>query len=113
MSAGFRRRNCRYSTESIRPDVAPWRFQLIAWHAAAMHCVAMGPAEKDYLNYIYDRDGSSKRYADYWLRSWRRKLVVSASNQRFQKTLFSNRQPYFSFRFNTTMMRKSCITALP
>lgn len=80
--------------ESIRPDVAPWHFQSMAWYAAK-HYIAMHRANKAYPNYVHHRDDSPKRYAAYWLRSWRRKIMVSASNHRFQRVLFSNNRPYF------------------
>ncbi len=82
------------SQRNIRGDVAPWHFQWMAWHAA-MHYAAMRRAKKEYPNYLHHRDDSPKHYVEYWLRSWRRKILASAGDHRFQRLLFSNSRPYF------------------
>lgn len=80
--------------QDIRPDIAPWHFQSMAWYAA-MHYAAIRRANEQYPHYLHHRDQSPAHYAAYWLRSWRRKITSSGGNHRFQKLLFSNSQPYF------------------
>jgi len=78
----------------IQPDIAPWHFQSMAWHAA-MHYAAMRLDNKKFPDYLHHRNDSPLHYAAYWLRSWRRKIMVRSDNYRFQRRLFANRQPYF------------------
>ena len=79
---------------SIQPDISPWHFQKMAWHAS-WHYKAMHDARFEFANYVHHRNDDPKQYARYWLRSWRRKVVSHARDHRFQTHLFKDSTPYF------------------
>jgi capsular polysaccharide export protein len=79
---------------SIAPDVSPWHFQKMAWHASR-HYAAMHRARKAFPEYRHHRVEDPYHYAAYWLKSWGRKLRQRGEDGRTQQRLFSDGLPYF------------------
>lgn len=84
----------RGDAAGIQPDISPWHFQKMAFHAA-MHYAAMWRGQADYPNYRHHKDNNPYHYAAYWLRSWRRKLLRRGPDRQRQKSLFNGGRPYY------------------
>jgi len=82
------------ATSGIRSDGSRWHFQSMAWHAS-MHYIAMRRHAGEFPHYEHHRNENPFHYASYWLRSWRRKIMISKVDHRFQKSLFKTAQAYF------------------
>jgi capsular polysaccharide export protein len=80
--------------EGIRPDISPWHFQKMAWHAAN-HYLALWRHRSAYPHYHHHRTEDPFHYAAYWLRSWARKLVRRGPQLRLQAKLFETGLMYF------------------
>jgi capsular polysaccharide export protein len=78
----------------IRPDVSPWHFQKMAWHAAR-HYAALWRHRNDYPHYEHHRIENPFHYAAYWVRSWFRKLLLRGPQSRLQARLFRGGSVYF------------------
>jgi len=79
---------------SIQSDGARWHFQSMAMHAS-MHYIAMHRHTGEFPHYEHHRNVNPLHYASYWLRSWRRKILHSKIDHRFQNKLFASKQAYF------------------
>jgi capsular polysaccharide export protein len=80
--------------EGIRPDISPWHFQKMAWHAAN-HYLALWRGRSGYPHYEHHRIEDPFHYAVYWVRSWARKIVRRGPQLRLQATLFDASPTYF------------------
>lgn len=78
----------------MQPDISPWHFQKMAWHAS-QHYIALDKARTKYAHYQHHRGDSPRQYAAYWLRSWRRKLAHKAADLRFQQSLVGGTRSYY------------------
>jgi len=79
---------------SIQPDSSPWHFQKMAWHASR-HYLAMHQSAKQFVHYMHHRNDEPFTYFVYWLRSWRRKLLHTFIDKRFQTWLFHSGRSYY------------------
>jgi capsular polysaccharide export protein len=80
--------------EGIRPDISPWHFQKMAWHAAN-HYLALWRSRSTYPHYNHHRIEDPFHYAVYWVRSWARKIVRRGAQLRLQAKLFETRPVYY------------------
>ncbi|MGZ5785139.1 MAG: capsular polysaccharide export protein, LipB/KpsS family [Ramlibacter sp.] len=78
----------------IRPDISPWHFQKMAWHAAT-HYAALWRHRSSYPDYVHHRGEDPFHYAAYWMRSWMRKIVRRGPQLRLQAKLFEGGPTYF------------------
>lgn len=79
---------------SIEPDITPWHFQKMAWHAS-LHYMSMHKGASAFPHYRHHRSANPYYYATYWVRSWARKLVKRNPDRAFQRKLFESHSPYF------------------
>jgi capsular polysaccharide export protein len=80
--------------EGIRPDISPWHFQKMAWHAAN-HYLALWRDRSGYAHYEHHRAEDPFHYAVYWVRSWARKIMRRGPQLRLQAKLFEGGHTYF------------------
>jgi capsular polysaccharide export protein len=80
--------------EPSKPDISPWHFQKMCWHAT-WHYLALDRARDEFPHYQHHRGDSPMSYAQYWLRSWTRKLIHQPLDSGFEKRLFASSRPYF------------------
>jgi capsular polysaccharide export protein len=80
--------------EGIQPDISPWHFQKMAWHAAS-HYVALWRHCSAFPHYEHHRLDDPFHYAVYWVRSWLRKVVRRGPQLRLQARLFEAGCTYF------------------
>lgn len=81
---------------SIVPDISPSHFQKMAWQAS-LHYQAMWQARHEFELYQHHRISDPRFYAQYWIRSWLRKLTHLHPSHRLQRHLFAHKasRPYF------------------
>ena len=80
--------------QGIEPDISPWHFQKMAWHASR-HYAAMHLRSADFSNYQHHRNANPYHYAKYWMRSWGIKLLRKSADRRFQAQLLAHPRSYF------------------
>ena len=79
---------------ALQPDISPWHFQKMAWHAS-QHYSALHRERRKYPHYQHHRKSDPYYYAHYWVRSWMRKLAHRSADGRLQEELFKRERPYF------------------
>lgn len=79
---------------ALQPDISPWHFQKMAWHAS-QHYSALHRDRRRYPHYQHHRKDDPYFYARYWVRSWMRKMARSSGDYKLQEQLFKRERPYF------------------
>jgi capsular polysaccharide export protein len=82
------------ASSGVQPDVVPWHFQKMAWHAS-QHYLALRRDAAAFPHYVHHRIDDPDFYAAYWLRSWGRKLRRRGADRQLQARLFREQRPYF------------------
>ena len=98
---GFSRTMARYlwspeagSEAGIQPDITPRHFQKMTVHATR-HYLALWARRHLFSGYRHHRQTGLRHYAAFWLRSWKRKLLLRAKDRRRQAGLIDSGQPYY------------------